>query len=86
MDRIYKKSFQIFKIYKISIILNLYQNQESYSSGSSFNQIDINAFNTDAAFWANNLKLQTMMALQFLKIIQDLVNNLQLVRKIKFSD
>lgn len=44
-DRIYRKSFQILKIYKISIIMNLYQNQKSYSSGFSFNQIDIHTFN-----------------------------------------
>ena len=27
--------------------MNLYQNQKSHSSGSSFDQIDINAFNTN---------------------------------------
>ena len=29
--------------------MNSYQNQESHSSGSSFNRIDINIFNTDTA-------------------------------------
>ncbi len=41
--------FSNLQIYKIDIIMNSHQNQESHSSVSFLNQIDKNAFNTDAA-------------------------------------
>lgn len=64
------------------IIINLYQNQKSYSSGFFFNQIDINSFNANATFMNNALQAANNDNPIVFENYTSLANNFQLIHKI----